>query len=58
MILKRIEKIKLSRSAEDIFINTLMTYSYLPANMSEKDFLDIKINWLIKNKKIIYWKIF
>ncbi len=50
-ILKRIEKIKLSRSAEDIFINTLMTYSYLPANMSEKDFLDIKINWLIKNKK-------
>ncbi len=51
-IFKRINRIKLSRSAEDIFINTIMTYSYLPQDMSDEDFLDLKINWLIKNNKI------
>ena len=50
-IISRIGKLKLSKSAEDIFINTLFSHSYLPKDMSEKNFLDIKINWLIKNKK-------
>ena len=33
-------------------INTIMTYSYLPKGMSDNDFLDLKINWLIKNDKV------
>ena len=49
--LRRINKIKLSKSAEDIFINTIMTYSYLPKDMSEENFLNLKINWLIENNK-------
>ena len=49
-VFKRINKINLSKS-EDIFINT-MTYSYLPKGMSDSDFLNLKINWLIKNDKV------
>ena len=49
---KRIDQIKLSKFSEDIFINTIMTYSY-PAknNLSDDDFLNLKLNWLIKNNK-------
>ena len=51
--LKRIEKIKLSKFSEEIFLNTILTYSYSPQkNLSEKEFLKIKIDWLIKNNKI------
>ncbi len=51
--LKRIEKINLSKFSEEIFLNTILTYSYSPQkNLSEKEFLKIKINWLIKNNKI------
>ena len=49
--ISRIDKLKLSETAESIFLNTLFSYSYPPENLSEKDFLDIKISWLIKNKK-------
>ena len=49
---KRIEKIQLSKFSEDIFMNTIMTYSYAPKNkLSESEFLKLKINWLIKNQK-------
>tara|TARA_Y100000590_G_scaffold420697_1_gene523682 strand:+ start:646 stop:2406 length:1761 start_codon:yes stop_codon:yes gene_type:complete len=49
---KRIEKIKLSKFSEDIFINTIFTYSYPPVgNLSSEDFLKLKINWLIRNGK-------
>ena len=49
---KRIEKIKLSKFSENIFMNTIMTYSYAPKNkLSESEFLKLKINWLIKNQK-------
>ena len=47
----RINKLKLSKTAKNIFFNTIFSYSYPPANINEKDFLNIKINWLIKNKK-------
>ena len=47
----RLNKLNLSETAENILLNTLFSYSYAPENLSEKDFLDIKINWLIKNKK-------
>tara|TARA_B100001063_G_C16739030_1_gene543678 strand:- start:341 stop:1792 length:1452 start_codon:yes stop_codon:yes gene_type:complete len=50
-IIKRINKISLSNSAENLFLNTLMSYSYLPKNITDNEFLDIKIDWLIKNKK-------
>jgi len=49
--ISRINKLDLSETAENILLNTLFSYSYSPENLSEKDFLDIKINWLIKNKK-------
>ena len=49
---KRIEKIKLSKFSEEMFVNTIMTYSYSPKNkLSDKEFLKLKINWLIKNNK-------
>jgi len=51
--IKRIEKIKLSKFSEEIFLNTILTYSYPPKkNLSENEFLKLKINWLIKNNKI------
>ena len=49
---KRISKIKLSKTAEELFINTILTFAYSPIkNMSDEEFLDLKINWLIENKK-------
>ena len=51
--IKRIEKIKLSKFSEEIFLNTILTYSYAPKNnLSEGEFLQLKINWLVKNNKI------
>ncbi len=52
-IFQRIEKVKLSRFSEKIFVNTIFTYSY-PAktNLSKDEFLKMKINWLIKNSKL------
>ena len=47
----RINKINLSKSAEELFINTILTYSYLPAGLNKDEFLDLKIKWLIKNNK-------
>jgi len=42
--LKRIEKINLSKFSEEIFLNTILTYSYSPQkNLTEKEFLKIKI---------------
>ncbi len=49
--ISRINKLELSETAENILLNTLFSYAYAPDNLSEKEFLDIKINWLIKNKK-------
>ena len=49
--ISRINKLELSETAENILLNTLFSYSYAPENLSEEDFLDIKINWLIKNRK-------
>ena len=49
---KRIEKIQLSEFSEEMFINTIMTYSYAPKNkLSEDEFLKLKLNWLTKNNK-------
>ena len=51
--LARIDKIKLSKFSEEIFVNTILTYSYPPKNkFSKGEFLKLKLNWLIKNNKI------
>ena len=51
-IFKRINKIKLSKSAEDFFINTILTYSFSPTNnLTNEEFLSLKVEWLIENNK-------
>ena len=49
--LKRIKKIKLSSTANQILESILLSFSYAPEGMKNEDFADIKINWLIENKK-------
>ena len=56
--ISRISKLKLSKTAEEIFQETLLTYSYTPSGMSIEEFLEIKINWLIENEKDNELKIF
>ena len=48
----RINKMKLSSFSEELFTSTLFTVSKLPSrNMTEEEFINYKISWLIKNKK-------
>ena len=48
----RIKKITLSSYAEEIFVTTLFTISNLPGqNMTDKEFMNYKLDWLIDNKK-------
>ncbi len=50
--IERINKIKLSNFAEELFVNTLFTIAKLPGqNMTDKEFINYKFDWLIKNKK-------
>tara|TARA_B100000614_G_scaffold257863_1_gene278870 strand:- start:1369 stop:3102 length:1734 start_codon:yes stop_codon:yes gene_type:complete len=49
--LKRLYKINLSRSSNEILESILFSFSYPPEGMSEKEFVDLKINWLIQNGK-------
>ena len=49
-IYKRINKLNLSKDATDILDILLLTNAYYPEiNISKKQFLEIKSNWLIKN---------
>ena len=51
-ILKRIDKLKLSQFSEDLLFQVLFTNSYPPrTNLSSREFLKIKIDWLIKNRR-------
>ena len=49
--IKRIKKINLSNTSKDILENVLLSFSYPPVNMSEEEFVELKINWLIDNKR-------
>ena len=49
---KRINKIQLSNTAEKLFSNTILSFAYPPKDMDQKEFIGLKINWMIKNKKI------
>ena len=49
----RIAKIKLSNFSEQLFIDTIFTYSYPPKiNLTKEEFLKLKLQWLVKNNKI------
>ncbi len=50
--LKRIDKIKLSKSSNEILEVILFSFSYPPQGMTEKEFVNLKINWLIKNDRV------
>ena len=51
--IKRINKIQLSKFSEDLLFNILFTNSFPPQkNLSADEFLDLKINWLIKNERV------
>ena len=50
--LKRINKIKLSNSSKEILEFILFSFSYPPQGMTEKEFNDLKISWLIKNERV------
>ena len=47
--LKRLSKIKLSKSSNEILEGILFSFSYPPQGMTEKEFVNLKINWLIKH---------
>ena len=50
---KRINKLKLSKFSEDLLFKVLFTNSYTPkSNLTLNEFNKIKIDWLIKNKRL------
>ena len=52
-ILKRINKLKLSKFSENLLFQVLFTNAYPPQkNLPSNEFLKIKIDWLIKNNKL------
>ena len=52
-VLKRINKLKLSKLSENLLFQVLFTNAYPPkTNLNSKEFLKIKINWLINKKRI------
>tara|TARA_A100001015_G_scaffold18332_1_gene21245 strand:+ start:171 stop:1943 length:1773 start_codon:yes stop_codon:yes gene_type:complete len=53
IIFSKIDKLKLSRDASEILNISLLTNAYHPnKNMTEKEFLKIKSDWLIKNSDL------
>lgn len=52
-VLKRINKLKLSKLSENLLFLVLFTNAYPPkANLNSEEFLDIKLNWLIEKERI------
>ncbi len=51
-VLKRIQKLKLSKFSEDLLFQVLFTNAYPPKeNLNSTEFLKIKMNWLIKKRR-------
>jgi len=50
--IKRIKKIKLSKTSNEILENVLLSFSYPPLGMKDDEFIDLKINWLIENNQL------
>ena len=52
-VIKRIDKLKLSKLSENLLFQVLFTNAYPPKkNLNSEEFLKIKINWLIKKNRI------
>ena len=52
-IFKKLDKINLSKDAANIMKISMLTNAYMPKkNISEKDFLEFKSQWLIKNSDL------
>tara|TARA_B100000902_G_scaffold124395_1_gene124290 strand:+ start:216 stop:1952 length:1737 start_codon:yes stop_codon:yes gene_type:complete len=49
---KRINKIQLSNTATKLFENTILSFAYPPKGMNEEEFVNLKIDWMIENKRI------
>ena len=49
--LKRINKINLSKTSSEILENILLSFSYPPEGMSDKEFVNLKLDWLINNNR-------
>ncbi len=49
--IKRLNKIRLSKTSSEIFENIFLSFSYPPEGMSDNEFVKLKINWLIDNNK-------
>ncbi len=49
---KRIKKIRLSNTATKLFENTILSFAYPPKGMNEEEFVNLKIDWMIENKRI------
>jgi len=47
----RLNKIKLSKTANLILERVLLSFAYAPNGMKEEDFANLKISWLIKNQR-------
>ena len=50
--IKRIKKINLSKTSNEILEKVLLSFSYPPEGMEEKEFVNLKINWLIENNRL------
>ena len=50
--LERLNKIELSRFSNEILEMILFSFSFPPKGMTDKEFVNLKINWLIKNNRI------
>ena len=50
--LKRLKKIELSKSSNEILEAILFSFSYPPQGMTEKEFVDLKVNWMIEHDRI------
>ena len=50
---KRINKINLSNTATNLFEDTILSFAYPPRGMSQNEFVNLKIDWMINNRKIV-----
>ncbi len=49
--IKRINKINLSKTSNEILENILLSFSYPPNGMDSKEFVSLKVNWMIENDR-------
>ena len=49
--IKRINNIKLSNTATTLFEKTIFSFAYPPKGMTDKEFLNLKMDWMIKNNR-------